>query len=531
MPTASTFDLRALNFPEQFTSLRPAQEQAIEHVLTSTKRFPCIGAPPGVGKSALAWALANILGGKTVILTATLGLQDQYLEDFASAGLLDIRGRSNFRCWEGGNCETGLQLGCRERLQCPYSVAARAWWQAEIGVANYAWWMAVTALPNSQNAVSGVNTLICDEAHLADEWLSRSLDFWIGERECRFAGLDVRTMGEDCVEWNKRGGEIWAAAIDKLTFMKDKLSGMSQNAKTAAAKDLKRAEGFVDRAAKLAKIEASNWVVTKDEGNDDGRLWRFECIWPGRYREQLFQGIERVVLMSATLRPKTMQLLGISSKDYDFREWGRQFPAKNGPVIWVPTTRVRADERMSPEDKRMWLDRHVELAQSRDDRKGLAHTKSYGRAKEVSEYLRSAGCHVEMNGKDPDSPNAREAFDRHVRGPHNSILVSPSFGTGWDFKGKRAEWQAISKIPLPDMRSKLMQARRERDGGYEDYLAAQELVQQTGRVVRSETDRGETFILDDTVRWWAKKAEQYLPKWWGYRKEDQLPRAPEALAE
>ena len=81
-----------LGFPETFASFRPAQEECFEHCLTSEKRFTAIGAPPGVGKSGIAYGLGKLFGGKTVILTATLGLQDQYKREFGDR-VVDMRGR------------------------------------------------------------------------------------------------------------------------------------------------------------------------------------------------------------------------------------------------------------------------------------------------------------------------------------------------------------------------------------------------------------------------------------------------------
>jgi Rad3-related DNA helicase len=270
----------------------------------------------------------------------------------------------------------------------------------------------------------------------------------------------------------------------------------------------------------MAKLDA-NWTITREDGRDDGREWKFECIWPGKYREKLFRWVPRVILMSATLRPKTLGLLGIPQVDCDFREWGRQFPAANGPVIWVPT--VRLNHRMDQEARNRWLNRMAEIMSRRSDRRGLVHTVSYARAKEVAETLGSKFSLVLNGAADPDSQSARQAFEKFVNWLPASVLVSPSFSTGWDFAGKHAEYQIIAKLPIPDTRSKVMQARCERDPSYADYLAAQELVQSCGRVVRSAEDRGETILIDDSWSWFKRKAEQHMPKWFKVRREDELP--------
>lgn len=507
-----------LGFPEQFERFRDAQVEAIEYALTTDKRFVGLGAPPGIGKSAIAYALAKLLGGRTVILTGTLGLQDQYA---CFPDIADIRGRSNFPCWEGGTCEDGGRMGCKDKGGCPYMGAFRAQNASDVVVTSYAYFLAVH---EKSKGIEPPDTLICDEAGLAAEWLSRALDFTIGERECKESGTKLDPLpGEDIETWAKLYERIRSGAEARLAYLKAQPVPRSGSARDRLARDLRKAESFVDRADKLLRLD-DNWVCTREDGTDDGRLWRFECVWPGKYREKLFRGIPRVVLMSATLRPKTLSLLGIPKSDCDFREWGRQFPAVNGPVLWIPTARM--NHRMNDEAKGRWMGRIGQILEARDDRRGLIHTVSYARAKEIAASTLGLSHPIVLNGAaDPESQSARQAFERHVKGPIGSVLVSPSFSTGWDFAGKHAEYQIIAKLPIPDTRGKAMQARCERDRGYSDYLAAQELVQSCGRVVRSEKDRGETLLIDDGWTWFRAKAEPHMPKWFKVRREDELPPA------
>ena len=297
----------------------------------------------------------------------------------------------------------------------------------------------------------------------------------------------------------------------------------SEKAKLA----IKKAEGFLDRTDKMRRLDTENWVCTREDGTDDGRIWRFECIWPYKYRELLFRGVKRVILMSATLRPKTLSLLGISSRDYDFREWGRQFPAANGPVVWVPTARVV--HRMTNEDRGQWLERINEIVSWGKDRKGLVHSVSYARAKEIGNYITDSANTILNGAADPDSATARQSYERFLKAAPGAVLVSPSFSTGWDFAGRSAEYQIISKIAFPDTRSKVMQARTADDRGYGNYLAAQELVQSSGRIQRFDKDRGQTLLIDDSWSWFKGQASEYLPKWFNVRREEGLPKPLEKL--
>jgi Rad3-related DNA helicase len=489
----------------------------LDYALTSQKRFTALGAPPGCGKSLFAFALAKLLGGRTVILTATLGLQNQYKRTFG-ASMADMRGRAQYSCWEGGNCEDGARMGCKDKANCPYLSAWRQFQNAQVGETNYAWWLAMNQYGTGAAAP---DALICDEAALAPDWLSRSLDFHIGERECSEAHLKLQgPPGEEIPDWRKLADRVCASAEFALSRAQANLVLAGPANRERLVRALKHAESFVDRAVKLGQLD-DNWICAREDGTDDGRIWRFECIWPGRYRERLFQRAPRVILMSASLRRKALGLLGIPHQEVDFKEWGGQFPAANRPVVWVPTAKV--GRNMTDEEQRAWLGRIREILEWGADRNGLIHTVSYIRAKQIGDAFKER-FNLYLNGAaDPDSGTARDAYERFMRAPSGSTLVSPSFSTGWDFKYKMAEWQIMAKIAFPDTRSKIMQVRCGLDKNYGNYMAAQDLQQGSGRIVREYDDRGATLLIDDNWKWFRGAASEHMSGWFKVRTERNLP--------
>lgn len=93
-----------------------------------------------------------------------------------------------------------------------------------------------------------------------------------------------------------------------------------------------------------------------------------------------------------------------------------------------------------------------------------------------------------------------------------TILVSPSVGAGFDFPGTQCEWQFMCKIPFPDSRDKIVQARQEADKEYGPYMAMNKLVQVFGRGMRSKDDRCENFIGDDHLEWFLPRYGHLAPK-------------------
>ena len=153
-------------------------------------------------------------------------------------------------------------------------------------------------------------------------------------------------------------------------------------------------------------------------------------------------------------------------------------------------------------------------------RKGVIHTVSYARQEYLLQHSKYAHLMV-GNTSDPNSPTAAQIvkkFKSSVAGTQGvPVLVSPSFATGWDFPGRECEWQIIGKIPFPESQSKVMQERIKRDSQYLNYLTMQELVQACGRGTRSELDRCETFIVDDSVKWFVWQAKGQAPAWFEVR--------------
>lgn len=513
-----------LNFPDKFSDFRPAQREVFSYGLTSEKRFTGMGLPPGSGKSGVGYGFTQLIGGKSVILTADRGLEDQYVGD-GFPGMIDMRGRSNFRCWESGNCEDGARMDCKSKGDCPYGLRLAQFNQSTVGLSNYAWWIAVNNMARQGCAMP--DTLICDEAHLIFDWLSRSLDFYITDREIRDAGIIFETIPSTADEWHELQPLILDIARDHASSCRDRARSSKSDRDRAA---VRKAEALVEKIQRISMVDPDNWVLWRETGRDEGRAFRFDCVWPYRYKERVFLNIPRVILMSATLRPKTLALLGISKSEYDFKEWGRQFPAVNGPVVHYKgqNKNVRVTHTMSGESKTDWLTRVMDIVRWGSDRKGIIHSVSYARAKEIAAFLASNGINprlIQLNGAaDPDSQSSREAYDKFVKMGPGAILISPSFSTGWDFAGKRAEWQIISKIAFVDTRSPVMARRKADDKTYPNYLAAQDLVQSCGRVQRSETDRGISFIIDDNCEWFLPMAKEFVPHWFRIRKETELPK-------
>lgn len=515
----SQFTPDEFGFPDKFSSFRAEQIEAAELALNSDKRFIGLCLPTGSGKTLAAMLIAKASGLKAVVLTSTKGLQAQYSKDFSTSGLVDIRGKSNYPCGDMRNlsCRFGPLEGCRlskQEMGCTYECARAEAKASQIVVTNYAYWVRI----NERRPGIGVpDILILDESHVATQELSRNIQVNIRETWLREARLPVM-KSDDIGEWqayaSEHGESIEIELSAAKATLRQKPTKLNRD-RVYALDELSEALGNIRR------MNAECWVCEMQPGTNWGRWWNFDCVWPGQFSEsRLFLGIQKVVLMSATLRPVVFGMLGIKKDDYIFKEWPRVFPAQNTPIYHYPT--VRMNFRIDEAGKRKWLENIDAIIESRQDRKGIIHTVSYDRQKYLFANSRFSRFFI-ANTNDPESASAGEVVEAFKRSSAPSILVSPSFSTGWDFPGRDAEWQIITKLAFPDTRSKVMQARKSRSDQYINYLTMQDLVQACGRTTRFYEDRSECFIVDDAVGFFMLQNKHLAPKWFDIRKTSTLP--------
>jgi len=457
--------------------------------------------------------LKEFVGDKEVVALATStgtfvaeGYGSHNCDDFSSSGLVLIKGRTNYLCDVADNCKLGGHLRCSSQRdeRCPYVQVYNEAKASSHIVTNYAYWLNVM---NKGQGLGDFDCLILDEAHDASKALSSYLDFHISEAETeRFQLLPGPLKnGEDLPAWQR-----WAQKAE--IQLKQHLT--STRSPHHRALEAERMESLLDRLARLQTIEEGNWVCELSEGTKYGRFWKFDCVWPGQYGEMLFQRIPNIILMSGTLRPKSLGELGIKKADADFRSWLRTFPPNRSPFYHIKSVGVRYG--WSVEDEQTWLTTIDNIIESRHaSRKGIIHTVSYARQRTLLERSRFRQFMV-ANSNDPDSEEASAVVERFRSMSAPAILVSPSFGTGWDFPLDECEWQIITNIPFPPMQSKVMKRRKELDPSYQSAQAAKELAQALGRPVRSEKDRAETFIVDDRIGWFVKLAQKFLPEDFNY---------------
>jgi ATP-dependent DNA helicase DinG len=526
-----------VGLPARFKYWRPGQQLAIDRALNSPARFMAMCMPTGSGKSLVYVALSRAFG-RTCILTSTKGLQDQLIRDFREIGMTDIRGMNNYECLAVGQegefpffkddsqpvaCDEGPCTGgfrCEMRQAgCTYFDAKRTATRSELVVTNYSYWLRVMNTGKEDAGLGKFDLLVLDEAHGAPDELSDYLSVEVGAAELEQLISEGWPGEHPEFDWWRS----WAERISSVVGGQIAEAEEDRQPTRAALRHLKALRSLRDRLGQV-KDAKGEWVQESYRDMRGSRKLKFDPVYPKEYNGALFADVPHVLMVSATVRPKTLDLLGLGPSGaggqrlHDFMESNVAFPVARRPVIYVPTVRMK--HGMDNGDMIWWVNRIDQIIDKRKDRKGILHTTSYKRAEFFMAHTRHGeicalprgpavrGAVAAFKGEAPDESAGHPAQLSYVR-----LLVSPSLTTGYDFPGDSCRYQIVGKIPFPDTRSKVLQAREAHDKDYGAYVAMQTLVQTCGRGMRSADDWCETIIVDSNWSWFLPRYKHFAPDW------------------
>ena len=458
----------------------------------------------------------------TCFVTDSRALQDQLMNEFGSIGMVDIRGRRNYSCELHADdpdysCESGYQAGCpyKGTIACASSAAEMRASTSSLVVTNYDKW---TSAKRFGRGMEHFKRVVFDEGHEAPNALARALSVVINHKERdRYICMDAPAHPDQMEAWKPWAVDARALVEGALKLALDRIKGVS-NPPPSHVRHALHMRNLYRRLGTLATCNPQNWVT---EEVDKG--FQFDPVRPGRYAEShLLLRIPSVTVISATLRPKTMFMLGQGVDTFDFREFASEFDPALSPIYYVPTMRVDARQT----DLSLLYVRLDQIASRRQDRKGIIHTVSYARRDDL--ITRSRFTDRMLVNERGEAPTAM--IEQFKMSPDGSILVSPSVGQGHDFPGATCEWQLLLKVPFPPP-SKILKARTADDSEYPYYLAMQKMVQTFGRGTRYKGDRCENFIVDDHVEWFIPRYGHLAPKSFHgfFRRVERLPQPPERL--
>ena len=508
---------------------REKQAKAIEFIQRAIERgfkHVVIAAPTGVGKSAIGasvclWAAsenAKTLQGEPggYYLVTQKMLQDQLERDFVGNpqyGCVSIKSATAYEC-DDPKFKT-CDLGRKKRCGCTRYVPLREQFQhSKIGVTNYAYFITerlnVGSLPDRR-------VMVLDECHNIERLLVRFFDITIGPEQ-----LEDTEFLEPIPDFKSKDEFInWCNVKYRPRLEEKAVSIMALVEKEDKQEYLERANRLAMQLQKLTRAIDS---MTKDPkgwifwGQDSEKVkgdkqYIARPLFAHEFTKTLFEVSDVVVHMSAFPGEKHTYCtsLGLDPNEVAWATFTSTFPVENRPIRLIPVG------SMSLRNITVTLPKMAATVEKVLNKfsgaKGLIHCNSY----KVGQHLYDTLSTTAHRGRliFPKNADEREAaFERHASSKEPTVIISPSMTEGFDFHGHLAEWQIIAKVPFPNLGDKHTTARKDVDDNWYKMETIKTIVQACGRIVRSETDKGTTYILDADMVRLVEEYPQFFPKWW-----------------
>jgi DNA excision repair protein ERCC-2 len=264
--------------------------------------------------------------------------------------------------------------------------------------------------------------------------------------------------------------------------------------------------------------DSSLFDVTMSESRSELSL---RNVIPGRFLAQRFASAHSTTLFSATLSPPGFyrDVLGLPA-DTTLLDVGSPFSADQLAVRVVPSVSTRYRDRAGSIAPIVSL-----LARQYQARPGnyLAFFSSFDYLDRVADEFRARHPDVpvwrQLRGMaEPDRNAFLAKFEASGRGIGFAVLGG-AFAEGIDLPGDRLIGAFVATLGLPQVNrvNEEMQQRMETrfGAGYAYtylYPGLQKVVQAAGRVIRTTSDRGVLYLIDD--RFVEARVRRLLPGWW-----------------
>ncbi len=239
----------------------------------------------------------------------------------------------------------------------------------------------------------------------------------------------------------------------------------------------------------------------------------YKCLDPAVVTKEIISKTHSTILMSGTLTPTNMyrDILGFSTENTKEYMYESPFPKNNRLVLVVPKTTTKFTQRN--EQQFNAIAQECAVVANAVNGNSIIFFPSYAIRDNVYKYF-SVACEKTVFVETPnmtkeDKTALLERFKAYKKS--GAVLLAAgtgSYGEGIDLPGDFLKCVIIVGLPLtsPDLETKQLidyfdqKFKRGWDYGYV-FPAFNRVLQNAGRCIRSETDRGVIIFMDERYIW------------------------------
>lgn len=223
----------------------------------------------------------------------------------------------------------------------------------------------------------------------------------------------------------------------------------------------------------------------------------------------LFDYGEKVLLMSGTIYDKDMycRSIGVNPDDAYFIRVSSTFPVQNRPIYVKPDYQVDTSHRNWEDNFDEMITKIKKIMSIFHNVKGLIHAPSYDAAQRIASALADPRVMTHT------SADLAQSLQQFYAEEDPRVFISPVCQQGVDFKGDRARFQIVIRVPYANTSDPFMSYMVSNNFNWYNYQALIVFGQMVGRVNRSEDDFGATFLMDQRFNRFLASNSKKLPQW------------------
>jgi len=511
---------------------REQQIQALNFVkdsINNGKKNICLNLSTGIGKSYLTQMIytwyRNYINPniKMDIITNSKTLQDQYIKDFPH--IKNFKGRNNFYCDKHDlQCDVAHETYCKTGAKCedcPYEKAKKEWQVSEIGLTNFHLYNTMAVYVKTILDGRDSNILIVDEAHDFEQTFCSFLSVDLCSKSLKKYGFDLKEIEDyerQLVRLKNIGQFIGFIKNQFISDIINKLNWLDAVMQKSTPK-LKKTYGEYKQYCESQKTKfeyiikefekrPDNWILETSTIKNK-ILLEAKPVWGNDYiKEKIFEKYDHVIFLSSTiLNLEYFSFVnGLEKELTTYLELPSTFPLKNRPIYYIKCGKMSWTEKQ--ETLKTQLKYIDKILKKYPDVKGILHCNSY----EISEYLQNNYINKRLLFHTPENKDL--IIEKHINSEEPTIIVSPVLISGHDFKDETSRIQIIIKVPFPYLVSNVIKKRMETNKNFYSHKTICDLIQMSGRSIRSHDDWCNTFLLDSCFSDVLKYNSNYIPRWW-----------------
>lgn len=523
---------------------RRTQVKALAWLEKQTAKYILLEAPVGSGKSLIGMTYSRWLddgNGDAFILTPQKILQEQYTKEFEDYHLYSFYGKSNYPCIDKDTtCDLGSKIKPSCGSSCAASIARKQAQESPNVVMNYA--LAFASFGYTEN-FKPRTLMVFDECHVLEDHLVDFDAVTITARRCNKYNIEFKqdiTVQElpYVFEWidkeyipamNSACGVLESECLSIMDRIED--TSLSEDERKLTDDDktkLKELNALMEHIDSVSDLLA--WKLEYVNKNfiliQDSEKITFKRLFGSFAFEHMVKPkADKFLFMSSTILDKEefCSDLGIDPKETAFLSLDSEFPVENRLVKYKPIMKMNYtwNSDQNSDGRKKYIEALVDILEIHKDDWGIIHTGSFA----IAEWLVN-----ELNGKfiphsirhhNPKSGHNRMGvINSFMTSKTPSILISPSITEGLDLKDNLSRFAIFAKVPFPNLADKWIKRRMEISNRWYQRKTLTNIIQGSGRVVRSPTDWGVTYIMDGSFGYLYSQSYHMVCPWWkkAYRK-------------